>query len=142
MPLKPPKADETAIAKIRNANFQPRFIAALLFMNRAEGSAKFRRRIGRETVAHDVFGYDPRDHELEQVIAAAGLRSAARHLESTEGMAPNDGARAGAIDVNIAGDQLRFHALDVRRAAREESGGQRVVGVVRDADRFVEIAHF
>ena len=62
-------------------------------------------------MTHDVFGDDARDEELQQVIAAAGFRSAARHLESAERMAANDRAGAGAIDVNIARDQLRFDAL-------------------------------
>ena len=93
-------------------------------------------------MAHDVFGDDARDQELEQIIAAAGFGSAAAHFESAEGMAADDRAGAGAIDVNIAGDQLGFDPLNVRRAAREESGGQRVVGAVRDLDGFVEIAHF
>ena len=72
-------------------------------------------------MAHDVFGDDARDQELEQVIAAASFRSAARHLESTEGMAADNGAGAGAIDVNVARDQFRFHPLDVGWAAGEES---------------------
>ena len=87
-------------------------------------------------MAHDVFGDDARDHELEQIIFAAGFGAAAAHFESAEGMTADDRAGAGAIDVNIAGDDLGFGALDVGRAAREKSGGERVVGVVRDRDGF------
>src|SRR5205823_8142543 len=55
-------------------------------------------------------------------------------------MAANDGAGAGAVDVNIAGHHFGFDALDVRRTAREKPAGQCVIGFVRDADGFVEIA--
>ena len=51
--------------------------AAVLRMDRAERRPEFRRRVRRETVAHDVFGDDARDEELEQVIAAARFRAAA-----------------------------------------------------------------
>jgi hypothetical protein len=72
----------------------------------AERRAKFRRGIGGEAVAHDVFGDDARDEELKEVIAAAGFGSAAGHLEAAERMAPDNRAGAGTIDVNIARDQL------------------------------------
>ena len=78
---------------------------------------------------------------MEQIIGSAGFGSAARHLESAEGMAADDGASAGAIDVNIACDQLRLDALDVRGTAGEESSGQCIVGVVRDPDGFIKVAH-
>jgi hypothetical protein len=107
----------------------------------AKRSTKRRRCVGGETVTHDIFGDDARDEELQQVVAAAGFRSAARHLESAEGMPADDGTGAGAIDINVARDQLRFDALNIGRAAGEKSPGQRVVGVVRDPDGFIEIAH-
>ena len=100
----------------------------------SERFAEFGRRFRREAVAHDVFGDDARDQELEQIIAAAGFGAAAAHLESAERMPPDDRAGAAAVDVNVAGDQLGFDALDVRRAAREKSAGERVVGAVRDFD--------
>ncbi len=108
---------------------------------RAKRRAKLRRGVGGKAVAHDVLGDDAGNQELEQIIAAAGFGSAARHLESAEGMAADDGAGAGAIDVNVARDQLRFDALDVRGTAREKSRGQGVIGVVCDPDGFIEIAH-
>ena len=43
----------------------------------AERRAEFRRGVGGEAVAHDVFRHDARDEELEQVIAAARFRAAA-----------------------------------------------------------------
>src|SRR5438132_8353142 len=55
-------------------------------------------------------------------------------------MAANDRTGAGAIDVNVAGDDLRFGALDVGRAAREKPGGQREFGAVRDLECFIKIA--
>ena len=55
-------------------------------------------------------------------------------------MAADDGAGAGAVDVNVARDQFRFDALDVGRTAGEESRGQRVVCVVRDSNGFIEVA--
>lgn len=63
-----------------------------------------------------MFSVTTRDEELEQIIAAAGLGAAARHLEAAERMAADDRAGARAVDVNVARHQLRFHALDVRRA--------------------------
>src|SRR5436190_3067773 len=120
MPLRPANVDEHAKRKIKNPNRSPRFIAVDLLMGRAERSAKFRRRIGCEAVAHDVLGDDSRDDELEEVIAASRLGPAAGHLESAKGMPADHGAGAGAIDVNVAGDQLRFYALDVSRTAREQ----------------------
>jgi len=56
-------------------------------------------------------------------------------------MAADDGAGAGAIDVNIAGDQLGFQRsmfADCGRKSRRSARNQ----CRSDADRFVEIAHF
>ncbi len=93
-------------------------------------------------VACDVFGYDARDEEVQQIIFATCFSAAAAHLESAEGMTADDCTGAWAVDVNIAGFQLRFDALDVGRAAREKAAGQRVIGAVGDFDRFIEVAHF
>src|SRR5205814_4090224 len=79
------------------------------------------------------------DQELEQVIDATGFRPTARHLESTEGMAADDGTRAGTIDINITCNQFRFDALDVRGTAGEKSGGECVVGIVRNQNGFIKI---
>src|SRR4051794_38931000 len=56
-------------------------------------------------------------------------------------MATDHRAGAGAVDVDVARHQFGFDSFDIRGAAREESGGQRVVGVVRDANRFVEVTY-
>src|SRR6478752_5373010 len=97
---------------------------------------------GGETVAHDVFGDNARNEEVQQIIAAAGFGAAAAHLESTERMATDHRAGAGAIDINIPGYQLGFDPLDVSRTAREESCGERVIGVVSNSDCVIEIARF
>src|SRR5438477_12946266 len=55
-------------------------------------------------------------------------------------MAADHGARARTIDVNIACNQFRFDALDVRGTAGEKSAGQCVVRIVRNPDGFIEIA--
>src|SRR4029453_2393252 len=56
-------------------------------------------------------------------------------------MTANDGAGARAVNVNVAGFQLRFDAIDVGWAAREKATGQRIIGAVGDLDRFVEVTH-
>src|SRR6184192_1263039 len=66
-------------------------------------------------MACDVFGHDARDEEVQQIIFATGFGSAAAHLESAEGMTADDCTGARAVDVNIAGFQLRLDALDVGR---------------------------
>src|ERR1700719_388784 len=91
-----------------------------------------------EAVAHDVFADDAREQKLEKIICAPSFGAAAAHLESAEGMATDDRAGAGAIDVNVAGFELGFGAFDIGRASREKSCGERVVGVVCDIDRVVE----
>ena len=72
-------------------------------------------------VACDVFGHDAWDKEVQQIIFAAGFSTAAAHLESAKRMTADDRAGARAVDVNVAGFQLRFDALDVGRAAREKA---------------------
>ena len=57
-------------------------------------------------------------------------------------MAADYRASAGAIDINIPGDELGLHPFNVSRTAREESGGERVIGVVGNSDCVIEIARF
>src|SRR6266404_8795538 len=57
-------------------------------------------------------------------------------------MAPDNFPCARAIDVNVAGLNLGFGAVDAGRAAREKSGSKRVIGTVRNRERFIEVAHF
>src|SRR6267378_5174320 len=77
----------------------------------------FRRLFRSEPVTCDVFGHDARDEEVQQIIFATGFSAAAAHLESSEGMTADDCTGARAVDVNIAGFQLCFDALDVGWAA-------------------------
>ena len=72
---------------------------------------------GGETVAHNVFRDHARDKEVEQVIGATSLGAATTHFEPAKGMTTNHGAGAGAIDVNVPGNQFGFDSLDVGRAA-------------------------
>ena len=83
----------------------------------------FGRLFRSKPVAGDVFGHDARDEEVQQIIFATGFSPAAAHLESAEGMTADDCTGARAIDVNIAGFQLRLDAFDVGRAAREKAAG-------------------
>ncbi len=91
-------------------------------------------------MAGDIFGYDPGHNKLQKIIGAACFGAAAAHLESAEWMAADDGASAGAIDVDVTGNNLSFGALDVGWTAREKSGGQRKFGAVRDLECFIKIA--
>src|SRR6266508_3254908 len=98
----------------------------------------FGRLFRSKPVACDVFGHDARDEEVQQIIFATGFSATAAHLESAERMTADDCAGARTVDVNVAGFQLRFYALDVGRAAREKAARQRVIGAVSDVDRFIE----
>src|SRR5207248_9828899 len=102
----------------------------------------FGRRVRGKPVACDVFGHDARDEEVQQIIFATGFSAAAAHLESAEGMTADDCTGARAVDVNIAGFQLRLDALDVGRTAREKAARQRIISAVGDFDRFIEVAYF
>src|SRR5439155_20318982 len=93
-------------------------------------------------VSARVFAHYARHEKVQKIIFATGFGAATAHLKSTKGVAADDRARARAVDVNVAGFQSRFDALDVIGAAREKTAGQRVVGSIRDFDRLVEIAHF
>ena len=68
-------------------------------------------------MACDVFGHDARNEEVQQIIFSAGFGAAATHLESAKRMTANYRTGARAVDVHVAGFQLRFDALDVGRAA-------------------------
>ena len=97
---------------------------------------------GGEAVARDIFGNDAREQKLQEIICTAGFRATATHFESAERMTADDGAGAGPVDINIARLDLGFSAIDVRRTAREESGGEGVICAIRDVDCFIEIAYF
>src|SRR5207249_8383082 len=76
-----------------------------------------RRFFRREAVAGDIFGDDARNNEVQEIIFTAGLGTASGHFESAEGMASDNRAGAGAIDVNIAGDDLGLSSFDAGRTA-------------------------
>src|SRR5437899_5638543 len=90
----------------------------------------FGRLFRSKPVACDVFGHDARDEEVQQIIFATGFSAAAAHLESAEGMTADDCTGARAVDVNIAGFQLRLDELDVGRTAREKHPAQRQIGPI------------
>src|SRR5438067_1381642 len=68
------------------------------------------------------------------------LRESAR--ERAKRMSADYCAGAGAIDIIIPGYELGFDPLNVSGTAREESGGERVIGIVGNSDRVVQIARF
>ena len=68
-------------------------------------------------MAARVFGHYPRHEKVQKIIFATGFGAAAAHFESAKRMPPHNRASAGAIDVNIAGFESRFHAFDIIRAA-------------------------
>src|SRR5439155_10632213 len=113
-----------------------------LLLARQKFLAVFRRLFGRESVTRGVFGHHSRNEEVQQVIFTTGFGAAATHFESAKGMAPDNRAGARAIDIDISRLQLGFNALDIGRAAREKSAGQRVIGAVCYFEGFIEIAHF
>src|SRR5215469_11669756 len=95
-----------------------------------------------KTVTRDVLGDHAREQKVQKIIRAAGFGAATAHFKSAEWVPPNNCACAGAIDVEVTRFDLRFGAFDVRRAAREKPGRQRIIGAVCHSDRFFEVAHF
>ena len=93
-------------------------------------------------MAHNVFGNVAGDDEVKQIISTAGFGAAAAHFESAERMPADHRAGAAPIYIDVSGDELGFGALDVRRAAREKSGGERELGVIGNANGVGEIARF
>src|SRR3954452_16571545 len=72
---------------------------------------------GGEAAAHLVLGDRSRQHELQQVVRAAGLRADAAQLEPAEGLAVHQRTRALAVDVQVADAEPALHLLQVARAA-------------------------
>ena len=66
---------------------------------------------------HGVFGDAAGEEEFVQVVGAAGLGADARELEAAEGLAVDQGAGDGAVDVEVSHTKLAFHPFDVGRAA-------------------------
>src|SRR5438094_6835625 len=104
---------------------------------RACGSPSPPPRLPRWNLAHllgDALGLQ----EQQQVIAAAGLGIGAAHVEPAEGMRPYDRARALAVHVEVADEELALGALDLLRVLRVDGAGQAVVRRVRDRQRLFE----
>src|SRR5215813_9610934 len=109
-------------------------MGSLMFRRPEKFVAVFGRLFRSKSVTRDIFGNHARDEEIQQIIFTASLGAAAAHFESAKRMAADDRAGARSVDVNVARLQLRFDALDVGRAAREEATGQRVISAVRNFD--------
>ena len=112
-------------ASARLANVKRNFHSPRLSTSDGVGGAKPRRM--------RVLGDRARQDELQQVVGAAGLAADARHLEAAERLPADQGAGDAAVEIQVADQQLAPRALQVRRAAREDAAGQRVVGAVGDA---------
>src|SRR3989442_15879463 len=93
----------------------------------------------REALADRVLRDDPRLDELQQVVGTAGLRAGARKAVAAERLAADERAGDGAIDVEVSRPEFLRGAADVRRGAREESARQRVLAVVGEGERVVEV---
>src|SRR5207248_3825474 len=117
MPAGPPKL---AAGRVRH-QLDEKMSALVLWPE--EFGTVFGRLFRSKPVAGDVFGHDARDEEVQQIIFATGFSPAAAHLESAEGMTAGDCTGARAIDVNIAGFELRLDAFDVGGAGRAKAAG-------------------
>src|SRR5205823_12574405 len=93
----------------------------------------------REALPDRVLRHDARLDELEQVVRPAGLRAHAREAVAAERLAADERAGDGAVDVEVPGSQLLGGAADARRGAREEPGRERVLGIVGERERLVEV---
>src|SRR5271169_3191889 len=78
--------------------------------------------------------------EQQQVVRPAGFGVRARHVETAKGMRAHHGARALAIDVQVADVELVHRALLLLRRTGIDSAGQAEFRVVGDLERVIEIA--
>ena len=98
--------------------------------------------IGRwrcEALPGGVLGDDTGLDELQEVVGAAGLGADAREPEAAEGLAPDECAGDPPVDVDVPGPEPARRLGDPRRRPREQAGGERVVGVVGERERVVEV---
>src|SRR5438445_6627265 len=93
----------------------------------------------REALPDRVLGHRARLDELEQVVRAAGLGADAREAIATEGLAADARPGDGAVHVEVPGAELVCRAPDAHRRAREEAARERVVGVVGERERVLEV---
>src|SRR5947199_10815462 len=88
----------------------------------------------RETLTERVLRHGTGLDELPEIVGATGFRSDARQAVAAERLASDDGTGDGAVDIDVAGAQLGRGARDVRRRARDNARGERVVGGVADGE--------
>src|ERR1700722_19850159 len=78
--------------------------------------------------------------ELEQVIRAARFGIRSRHIEPTKRMGAPHGARALAIDVQVAHEELLARLADFLPVVGVNRARQSIFGIVRQFQRMIEIA--
>src|SRR5437763_3050393 len=87
----------------------------------------------------DFFGGDFGLHEEAEVVAPAGLRVGAAHVEAAEGVRADERARALAVEVEVADVELAARALQLLAVVRVDRARQSVLRVVGDPKRVVEV---
>src|ERR1700693_1153427 len=80
--------------------------------------------------------------EEGEVLAPSGLGICPRHVEAAEGVHADQRARALAVQIQVAAEELPLPALEAPAVARVERARQAVLGVVGDGDSLVEVLHF
>src|SRR5436305_7334161 len=88
----------------------------------------------------DFFGGDFGLHEEAEVVAPAGLRVGAAHVEAAEGVRADERARALAVEVEVADVELAARALQLLAVVRVDGSGQAVLRAVGNPQRLVEVA--
>src|SRR6266487_805402 len=74
-----------------------------------------------------------------EILAASGLRVGSRHVEPAERMHAHERARALAVQVEVAAEELPLTALEPLPVARIEGARQAVLRIVGDGDTLIEI---
>ena len=78
---------------------------------------------GNQAASHSILGHGTGFHKLQKIVRPAGFRTDTRHLESAERLSFHDGARASAVEVEIADPEFPTASLKVLGAAAENSTG-------------------
>src|ERR1043165_6950240 len=87
----------------------------------------------------DFLGGDFGLEEEGEIVAPAGLRVRAAHVEAAEGVRADERACALAVEVEVADVELAARALQLLAVVRVDRAGQAVLRVVGDAERVVEV---
>lgn len=74
-----------------------------------------------------------------EVVWATGFGAYAGHAEAAEGLAADECAGAGSVDVEVADSEVFFGLVDVCGFAGEDAAGEFVFVVVGESHRFVEV---